>query len=404
MVALLWVVAALNYLDRILLTTMHASLEAAIPMTEAQFGLLSSGFLWVYAFSSPIAGYLADRFRRSTVIVVSLLVWSAMTWLTGHAHTYGQLLTVRALMGISEASYLPAALALIADYHSTSTRSLATGIHMTGISAGSALGGLGGWMAEQQSWHFVFSLFGGIGVAYSLVLCATLRESPHRRVSGAMVGGRAPIRVGAVFGLLWGSAGFRLLLAYWGLLGVVGWLIVGWMPTYLNEQFHLTQGSAGVSSTTYLQFAALLGGLIGGAWADRWSRANARSPFWVTAIGLALAAPGLLIAGTTSLLPLAVAGLILYGLTRYFADSNLLAMLCVVVPAEGRATGYGLLNCCGCLAGGIGIYLAGSLRDARIGLGPIFAGAAALAWISAAIVVWIGWRSLRAEKRRIARS
>ncbi len=131
-VALLWVVALLNYLDRMMLTTMRDSIKAAIAMNDEQFGLLTSVFLGVYGLLSPLGGYLADRFSRSRVIVGSLLVWSLVTWLTGHAQTFEQLLAARALMGLSEACYIPAALALIADYHRGPTRSLATGIHMTG--------------------------------------------------------------------------------------------------------------------------------------------------------------------------------------------------------------------------------------------------------------------------------
>ena len=73
-VAVLWVVAALNYLDRIMVTTMRDSLMEAVPMTDAQFGLLTSVFLWVYGLLSPLTGFLADRFNRSRLIVLSLIV------------------------------------------------------------------------------------------------------------------------------------------------------------------------------------------------------------------------------------------------------------------------------------------------------------------------------------------
>src|SRR4051812_16778753 len=100
-----------------MITTMRDPIKESIQMTEAQFGLLTSVFLWVYGVLSPFGGYLADRFNRRSVIMVSLFVWSAVTWWTGHVHTFHELLAARALMGISEACYIPAALALIADYH-----------------------------------------------------------------------------------------------------------------------------------------------------------------------------------------------------------------------------------------------------------------------------------------------
>src|SRR5687768_3378444 len=176
-VALLWFVACLNYLDRLMITTMRDPIKASIPMTDAQFGLLTSVFLWVYAFLSPLAGFLADRFGRSLVIVVSLVVWSAVTWLTAHVQTFEQLLLTRALMGLSEACYIPAALALITDYHRGPTRSLATGLHMSGIYAGAALGGIGGFIAERYSWRAGFNIFGFAGIAYAVVLSFFLRDA-----------------------------------------------------------------------------------------------------------------------------------------------------------------------------------------------------------------------------------
>src|SRR5690606_38737514 len=128
LVALLCIIGCLNYLDRMMIVTMRTSILEEIPMSDAQFGLLTSVFLWVYGFSSPVAGYIADRFNRSFVIIGSLFVWSLVTWLTAHATTFEGLLAARALMGISEAFYFPAAMALIMDWHSDKTKSTAVGI------------------------------------------------------------------------------------------------------------------------------------------------------------------------------------------------------------------------------------------------------------------------------------
>ena len=106
-------------------------------------------FKWVYACLSPVGGYVADRFSRRHVIAGSLFVWSAVTWWTGHVTTYDELLVARALMGISEAFYIPAALALIADYHAGPTRSRAVGLHQMGIYCGVIVGGFGGYVADH---------------------------------------------------------------------------------------------------------------------------------------------------------------------------------------------------------------------------------------------------------------
>lgn len=178
-VVLLWFVICSNFLCRIMLTTMHGSIVASFPITEAQFGLLTSAFLWVYAVVNPFGGFLADRFSRSWVLIGSMFAWSAITWLTSYARNFEQLLILRMLLGFSCAFNFSAALALICDYHRGTTRSLATGIHNTGYTIGIALGGLGGMMADWLSWRFAFGMVGLAGMAYCVVIAFLLRDLPQ---------------------------------------------------------------------------------------------------------------------------------------------------------------------------------------------------------------------------------
>lgn len=387
-VALLWVVACLNYLDRLMITTMRASVVETIPMTEAQFGLLTGVFLLVYGLLSPFAGFLADRFGRSRVVIGSLFVWSAITWLTAHAQTFEQLLAARALMGISEAFYLPAALALIADYHRGTTRSLATGIHMTGIYVGAGLGGIGGVIADQYEWTAAFTCFGLFGVGYSVILLLLLRDLPARQDS-EMHNADVP-RVdgfGVAIASLFSSGSFILVAIYWGLLGIGGWAFAGWLPTYLQEQFQLTQGTAGITATAYFQIAALFGVIAGGIWADRWSRRNPRGPILVPAVGLCLAAPGVLLAANADAIPFVILGVIVFGFTKAFTDANMMPILCLVADPRYRATGYGVLNLFACIVGGATIYAGGVLRDLKVDVSYIFQ-FAALSLVVCAILLF----------------
>lgn len=355
-------------------------------MTDAQFGLLTSVFLWTYGILSPFAGFLADRFNRSRVIIISLFVWSVVTWLTAYSKTFEQLLATRILMGVSEACYIPAALALIADYHRTTTRSLATGIHMTGIMAGSSLGFLGGWIAEKHEWNFVFVFFGILGVVYSLIVAFVLRD-PLKSENVADTG-NAVNDVNFFEGIkdLFKRGSFLLMMGYWGLLGVVGWLVAGWLPTYYKEHFHLSQSVAGLYATGYLYPASIAGLLLGGFLADRWSKKNRLARIHVPAIGLLIAAPCIFMASSTTILPMALVAFMLFAVTRSFGDSNMMPMLCMVADPRYRATGYGVLNFLNTIIGGVALYAGGILRDAHVDLNWMYKFAAILMLLGAAFL------------------
>lgn len=370
-VIMLCFVGVLNYLDRIMITTMRSSITEAIPMTDAEFGLLTSVFLWVYGLLSPFAGYLADRFNRSRVIIISLFVWSVITWLTSYANSFETLLATRALMGISEACYIPAALALIADYHRSSSRSLATGIHMAGIMAGQSLGFIGGWIAEDHTWTHAFSIFGVIGILYAFILFFALKDPPYKKDLHKVQKDKS---VGFLKGIkkLFTLRSFNLMIAFWGVISMVTWALVGWLPTYYKEHFDLSQSIAGLYATGYLYPASIAGLLLGGFLADRYSRSNNKARIVVTVVGLCIAAPSVFIAASTDIIALAVVCFILYIITKSFSDTNTMPILCLVVDPGYRATAYGILNLFGCLLGGIGLYLSGWLHDRHVHLGQIY--------------------------------
>ena len=373
-VVLLWFTVLSNYLARALFTTMHGSLVAAIPMSEAQFGLLTSALLWTYGLASPFAGFLADRFQRSRVIIVSMILWSLTTWLASYCRTFQQLVILRAVMGLMEACYMPAALALICDYHQGATRSMAIAIHHTGFVVGLGLSGLGGWLAEQQSWHFAFALVGLTGVAYSVPLALLLRDAPRGHgVTLAAVAMQSPARLGEAVLAVLGLGAFLLMLSVHAMLNLVDWAVIGWVPLYMQQHFHVSQGVAGISATGYKNAALIVGLFIGGVWADRWSRSNAR------------------------VLDLAILGLGIFYLFLAFYDPNTMPVLCEVVDARYRATAYGLLNCVGMISAGLGVFVFGVMLDRKLDLHLIFESAALLCLVCALI-----YRSLKPTPRSVA--
>lgn len=401
-VFLLFIVGLLNYLDRIMLTTMRGSIIDSIPMTEAEFGLLTSVFLWVYALLSPFAGFMADRFKRSHVIIVSLLVWSIVTWLTGHAETYNQLLFSRALMGISEAFYIPAALALIVDYHRGPTQSLATGLHLAGVMTGQSLGFIGGWIAENQSWNLAFNSMGIIGVVYAILLVFLLREPVYDNAPSSfnpnesMKCQKEKICFTDVLKTIFSKRAYVYLLTFWGVLGLVSWMISAWLPTYYHEAFNLSQTQAGLYSTAYLYPVSIVGAILAGVITDKWSTKNKYARIWIPIIGLSIAAPCVFLASYTSVVILAIVFFMVYGLTRMTVDDNLMPIMCLIVENKYRATAYGIMNMFATMVGGIGIFLTGALRDANIDLGLIYQ-IAALSLVFCIFLLYIAKKHIKID-------
>ncbi|MGH9752293.1 MAG: MFS transporter [Blastocatellia bacterium] len=370
-VALLWVVGMLNYLDRQVIFSLFPPLKAEFQVSDTQLGLLSTAFLWVYGLFSLPGGYLADRFSRRVVIIFSLAVWSLVTWATAHVDSFSQLLGARALMGISEACYLPAALAMIADHHGERTRSLATGLHQSGLYTGVILGGvLGGWMGEHYGWRSAFTLLGVAGLVYAIIAFFGLKGKAGAPATLPIEAesGRNKLNFLASVKELFSLRGFLILGAANSMAAIAFWIVYTWLPTYLYERFQMSLTGAGFSATFYIQAASFAGIILGGMLADRWSGANPRARVFTQVIGFISAGTFLFLVGYTSSWAVLILSLIVFGLGRGFFDCNLMPVLCQIAPNRLRATGYGIFNFSSCLVGGAMAALAGALKGA-IGLG-----------------------------------
>jgi MFS family permease len=388
-VILLWPVALLNYLDRQMLAAMKYSVMADIPSigSEANWGFMLGQFKWVYAFLSPVGGYVADRFSRRLTICGSLFVWSAVTWWTGHATSYGELLLARSLMGISEAFYMPAALALITDFHTGPTRSRAVGLHQMAIYCGVIVGGFGGYVADapELGWRFAFTACGAFGMLYALPLITHLRDAPpsgDAATEAKTSPGRAALELLA-------NPSFILLVLYFTLPALAGWVVRDWMPAILKHQFDIGQGQAGVAATLYWQVAAIVGAVGGGWLADRWMRRHVRGRIFTSAIGMSLIVPAIFGMGNAGSLAVAVMFLILFGLGWGFFDGNNMPILCQIVRPHLRATGYGIMNLVSISCGGLADWGFGALRDRQVPLNVIFGAFASTAIISVVLVLLI---------------
>lgn len=408
-VIVLWFVVMLNYFDRQLLSALHEPIVRDIPQTEAQFGMVTSVFLLIYALLSPVGGFLADRYSRRLMILCSLVVWSVVTWWTGHAEDYTSLLVARGAMGISEAFYIPAALALITDYHRGSTRSIATGLHMSGIYVGMAVAGFGATMASWTGWRMTFALFGLIGVAYAIVLILFLKDPAKAPADTALARKpskpeektvlinvdndeqviKAPaskLSTGAVLSSLLSGRPMWMLLAVVAFAGAGNWFLLTWYPTLLQDKYQLSSAEAGPAATLWSSVAKYVAVLGGAILADMWYKRNARARALVPGITFTISGPLVLLAllpgifGWDIAVPLVLMlGLVAtQGLAQGSLDATLMPVLRSHIDERYSATGYGLLNLTSAGVGALISFFGGWFKDQGVPLTTTLAAAAFL--------------------------
>lgn len=375
-VALLWVVALLNYMDRQMLSTMQDAMKLDIvELQKAEaFGALMAVFLWIYGFVSPFAGVVADRVSRKKLVVGSLFVWSAVTYLMGYASDFTQLYWLRALMGVSEALYIPSALSLIADWHEGKSRSLAIGIHMTGLYVGQAVGGFGATIAATFSWHSTFYWFGIIGIAYSVVLALLLHDKP--KAAAAVAASPNPATLMKKESLWRGLSvvlstwAFWVILIYFAVPSLPGWATKNWLPTLFADNLGLDMAQAGPMSTITIAASSFVGVLLGGVMSDKWVLRNIRGRIYTSAIGLGMTIPALVLLGFGHSVVAVVGAGMLFGIGFGMFDANNMPILCQIISAKYRATAYGIMNMVGVFAGAAVTHLLGKWTDGgNLGMG-----------------------------------
>lgn len=391
-VGLLWVVALLNYMDRQMLSTMKPSMQIDIQELQqaATFGNLMAIFLLVYGCVSPFSGIIADRVNRKWLIIISLFVWSAVTFLMGYATSFIQLYWLRALMGISEAMYIPAGLSLIADYHSSATRSLAIGVHMTGLYMGQALGGFGATVADVFSWQQAFHVFGMIGIVYSLVLILFLKEIklPVESTYAADNGSSSSKSLFTGVKEILSNKYFWVILCFFAVSSLPGWGVKNWLPTLFADNLQLSMSVAGPIATITIAASSLLGVLGGGFLSDNWVQNNLRGRVYTSAIGLSLTIPALLLLGFGNSLFHLMGAAFCFGVGFGMFDANNMPIVCQFIAPAHRATAYGIMNMVGVFAGSLVTNWLGKSVD-KGSLGKDFAALALVVAFAAALQYFI---------------
>lgn len=394
LLAFMWGAYFLNYCDRQAVFAMRPSLRADLGMDDTSFGLVGAIFLWVYAIGCPVAGHLGDRMSKRHLAVGSLVVWSLVTAATGSVADSAGMLALRGAMGISEALFMPTAVALVADAHAPHVRSRAVALLTTAQIAGTVGGSVfGGWMADLGRWRQAFLILGAAGVVYAVPYFLFLRRFPERR---AVRGTAAP----SLTSLARVPSFVALCVAFpcfvFGL-----WLIYGWLPAFLQEKFSLSQADAAWNATVFLQAMSAVGLLGGGILSDRLYRRTRAARQWVLVTSLVACAPCLWCIGAAPSLAatrLAAAG---FGLSSGLFMGNIFPAGFEVVPAAGRAGAVGVLNLFGGTVSGFGALFGGLLK-ASIGIDGLLAICAAAYLLAACLLVVATRRFFAADHARAA--
>ncbi|WP_213805537.1 MFS transporter [Granulicella sp. dw_53] len=389
-VAMLWFVCFFNYADRQAIFSVFPLIKQQLQLSDIQLGIVGASFMWMYALFGPFAGWLCDRLPRKTLVLSALIFWSFITAATALTHSYAQLVLCRALGGLGEAFYFPAAMSLIGDYHSSATRSRAMSLHQSAVYAGSIAGGaVSGFVGQFYGWRSSFLLFGGLGILLGLILWTLLQE-PTRGMSDApasqalrptsgnlLVGLREVLRNPMVL----------LLIAVFIGANFVAVVFLTWMPTFLFQKFHMSLSMAGLNGTAYLQIASVLGVLSGGLLADTLVKKIYGGRLLTQSFGLLCGVPFLFLTGWTTSIPWLILAMVGFGYFKGLYDANLFAGLYDVVPTARRGTAAGLLNSMGWLGGGFA-PIAIAVAAQRYGMSACISATAAIYLFIGLLLLW----------------
>ncbi len=280
-----------NYIDRYILPGVQEQIKHDFTISDAQIGRLTLWFMLAYMATSPITGWLGDRFPRKPMIVIAALFWSGINLLTATVHTYDSLNLRHAALGVGEASFGIFAPSLLADFYPADQRNRVLTIFNIAIPVGAALGYLiGGSVGQRYGWRSSFVVSAVPGVIIALLIAALMKEPARGKSSGQ----KPRLESGALLSLLRNPAYLCSIGGYAAVtfsLGGISW----WMPSFLQRITGRTQSSAAFLMGAITVVTGLGGTVIGGWLAQRWSRRTAKALYLIPAIGAALAVPPALV-------------------------------------------------------------------------------------------------------------
>jgi MFS family permease len=284
----------LNYADRNVLFAVQPLVQEEFHLSKTQIGYLTSAFLGFYMIAAPFVGPLADRYSRKLIITLGAVFWSGLTLLTAFTHTYTQLLIRHTLVGIGEATFVTIAPTFVADLFAEKMRGRILGVFYLAIPVGSAAGYLlGGNLAPHYGWRFPFYIAAAPG--FLLAITVLFLKEPERGQFDSVKEG--PER-GTVFGpggLARNPAFLTSTLGMAAMTFSLGGIQV-WMPQFLYSERHYSLARANLVFGIIVVVDGIVAALAGGWLGDYLLRRMKSSYYLVSAVGMALGVPVMIVA------------------------------------------------------------------------------------------------------------
>ena len=319
--AVIWLIYLIDYADRFAVSAVLPAIQEEFSLSDSQLGLMSGSLFLGLAILAVPCGLAVDRFSRKYMITLMTLVWSAATWSTGMAKSFGGLVAARIVVGAGEAGYNPAGYSLIAAWYPERMRGTMVGMFNMAQPLGIGLGiVLAGHLASEFGWRTVFGVLALPGAILALVMMF----APDYKTSKLDKGASETIKPGIGESLRYIKNNRTLKLIYLAQLPITLYIMTCgiWGPTFFIRQYGLSLSSA-ATAVGIITIIAGFGALCGGYFSDRVSRGNPRARITVCLFYLAvpLLFHSVAFIGSTSGLswPMFV---VCYGIGQFFAAAN----------------------------------------------------------------------------------
>ena len=349
------------YMHRYILNYIQPPIRAELGLSELQLNSLAWAFQFFYAFAALFVGYLSDRHRRRTVLIWSLLLSTLAFMGMGLAQGFWDLLAMRILLAITQAANVPAIAGIMADCFTQRNRSRAVSVYLLSSPFSVVVAGwAGGWVADEYGWRNAMFAFGTLGIAVVVGLYLCLRE-PDRTQRDVDRSERMSLAI-TLRAVL--SVPSFLLLAVAYLLASNVWQQLNFfLPLHVYEHYQTNLAEAGRLSTLAPQIGTVIGLIVGGWLADRWTRRWIGGRFGVQILGLVIAAPAVLVIALVDSQLMIQLALVFCGIGIWLYIPNIWATTFEVVNPAARSTAIGLLNVIAGLLGSWPYLVVGWLRD-----------------------------------------